>query len=196
MTESSGGEQHPLQQTAIYGELRALACHFLRGERKGHTLQPTALVHEAFLRLGHLTDKAPTDKHGLVRLAAKTMRLVLVDHARRRNAQKRWGKATREPLDDAVAVYHERAFDLIALHEALERLAEIDPRSAQVVDLRFFAGLSEAETAATMGVSTSTVRREWSLARQWLYHALKEEERLDPKTVDEGEEDRGARPGA
>ena len=174
MPEPTTDHPDPVELPAIYGDLRALACRFLRGERKGHTLQPTALVHEALLRMGVDQDESPKERHELVRLAARTMRHVLVDHARRRNAQKRGAGAHREPLDNALAVFDERSLDVIALHEALERLAEVDMRSTQVVELRFFAGLSEAEVADALGISTSTVRREWSLARTWLYHALKE----------------------
>ncbi len=157
--------EDPAGMPDVYTELREVACRYLSRERKGHTLQPTALVHEAFLRLRQHKAAQGMDRGELMRLAARTMRHVLVDHARRRNAQKRGGASQRVALDDAVAVYHERAIDLIALHEVLERLESVDPRMTRIVEFRFFAGLTEEETAETLSVSTSTVRREWRLAR-------------------------------
>ncbi len=152
--------------------LRSLADRYLTRERIGHTLQPTALVHEAFLRLCRRELSGGLSQDDLVRMAARAMRVVLVDHARRRNARKRGASANRVPLDEALVAYEETAFDLVELHEALERLAEFDTRMAQIIELRFFAGLGEAETAVVMNVSSSTISREWKLARHWLYNAL------------------------
>lgn len=160
------------QLAGAYADLKELAVRYLRRERRGHTLQPTALVHEAFLRLRRQRALGHLDQGKLIGLAARTMRIVLVDHARRRNAQKRGGHAPREPLDDMLVVYEDHALDIIALHEALERLSAIDSRMTEIIDRRFFAGLSEEETAAGMGISASTVRREWRLARNWLWRAL------------------------
>lgn len=170
----NGGDTSQLPE--VYPQLRAIARSFLSRERKGHTLQPTALVHEALLRIPPGKLDRDVDRRELVGIAARTMRMVLVDHARRRNAQKRGGTAERTPLDDALAVYEERALDVLALNEALERLAKLDTRVTHIIELRFFAGLTEAETAEALEIAPSTVRREWRLARNWLYHVLREGE--------------------
>ena len=158
----------------VYAELRALAASALRGERAGHTLQPTALVHEAWLRL---VGAGPTDwtcRAHFFGAAARAMRQVLVDHARARGAAKRGGGRGRVEADEAslldlsVAAWEERALDLLALDEALQRLAAADPRAARVVELRFFAGLEMAEVARVLSVSLPTVERDWRLARLWL----------------------------
>lgn len=146
-------------------------------QRRDHTLQPTALVHEAYLRLvrrGDLEDVAAAD---FFAMAARAMRSVLVDHARRRNRLKRRGDAIREPLDDVVDLFEERAIDLLALDEALIRLAERDAEQARVVELRFFGGMSAEDTAAMLGVSPRTIGRLWNKARAW----LREEIQVDDK---------------
>lgn len=191
----SQGKNEAIGLAELYPELRDLAVRYLSRERRGHTLQPTALVHEVFLRLrGRLGDEQ-VDRSGLVPLAAKTMRLVLVDHARRRNARKRGGTRVRTPLDDALVCYEERALDVIALHDALDRIGSVDARMARIVELRFFAGLTEDKTASVMKVSGSTVRWEWRMAGNWLYHALREGDEVDAPVLDSGEENRegGAR---
>lgn len=160
----------------VYNELRNLAYRYLSRERRGHTLQPTALVHEAFLRLRHQKSLYGVDRKKYIGIAARTMRHVLVDHARVRNAQKRGGDMQRVPLDDVLAEYQERAIDIIALHDALEQLAHVDERMVQIVELRFFAGINEEQTAAMMDISPSTVRREWRHAKRWLFNALRDKE--------------------
>jgi RNA polymerase sigma factor (TIGR02999 family) len=154
---------------AIYAHLRRTASGLLRRERPGHTLQPTALVHEALLRLldaDTLAD-APNRRY-LFAIAAQAMRQVLVDHARHRKARKREGNRVRVPLDPVLAGFDEQGLDVIDLHEALERLAQDHPRQAQVVTLRFFGGLSVAEVAETLAVSEKTIKCDWRFARAWL----------------------------
>ena len=163
---------------AIYDELRRRAAKLMRHERPGHTLQPSALVHEALLRLleGDALADIP-DRGYLLAAAAVAMRRVLVDHARRRNAARREGGRARLPLDSALAYFQERGLDVLALHEALDRLAGEHPRPAQVVDLRFFAGLSVPEVAEVLGVSVTTVEGDWRFARAWLRGQLGEADR-------------------
>jgi RNA polymerase sigma factor (TIGR02999 family) len=157
----------------IYGELHDLASGFMAGQRPGDTLQPTALVHEAYLRL--LPGDRPhwRDREHFLALAAKAMRSVLVDHARRRGAQKRGDGATRLPVEDALLLaFEERAIDLLALEEALERLSARSERAARVVELRFFGGLDAEEIARSLGVTPRTVERDWQAARTWLHQEL------------------------
>jgi RNA polymerase sigma factor (TIGR02999 family) len=163
---------------AIYGELRRMAGGLMRHERPGHTLQPSALVHEALLRLlsGETLADVPNRRY-LFAAAAQAMRQVLVDHARRRNARKRDGNRVRVPLDQVLAGFEEQGLDVIALHEALERLAQGHPRRAQVVDLRFFGGLSVPEVAEALEVSDTTVESDWRFARAWLKGELGGSER-------------------
>jgi RNA polymerase sigma factor (TIGR02999 family) len=154
---------------AIYAELRRTAGGLMRRERPGHTLQTTALVHEALLRLldGDTLADVPNRRY-LFAAAAQAMRQVLVDYARRRHARKRDGNRIRVPLDQVLAGFDERGLDVIALHEALERLAQEHPRPAQVVTLRFFGGWSVSEVAATLAVSDTTIESDWRFARAWL----------------------------
>lgn len=154
----------------VQRELRQLAAAHLRRERPDHTLQPTALVHEVYLRLVGASDVSWQDRSHFFGIAARLMRQILVDHARRRRAAKRGGLATRVTLDDDVAV--ERNLDVEALDEALARLAELDPRQGRVVELRFFGGLGVEETAEVLRISPTTVKREWRTARAWLYREL------------------------
>src|SRR5262249_46718656 len=151
---------------AIYAELRCTAGGLMRRERPGHTLQPSSLVHEALLRL---LDGAPLadgpNRRSLFAAAAQAMRQVLVDHARRRRARKRDGNRIRVPLDRVLAGFDEQGLDVIALHEALERLAQDHPRPAQVVDLRFFGGLSVPEVAEALAVSDTTIESRSRVAR-------------------------------
>src|SRR5262249_42565018 len=148
---------------------RRVAGGLMRHERSGHTLQPSALVHEALLRLlsGEALANIPNHRY-LFAAAAQAMRQVLVDHARRHRARKRDGHRVRVPLDRALAGLQERGLDVIALHEALEGLAQAHPRHAQVVALRFFGGLSGPEVAAALEVSDTTVESDWRFARAWL----------------------------
>lgn len=156
----------------IYADLRRLAQHYLRDEPDDHTLQATALVHEAFLRLSGRPDAAWKDRAHFIAVAAREMRRVLIDHARRRRALRRGGGQAAEPVSavgDASVDPHD---DWIVLDEALTRLGELDPRKARVVELRFFGGLTIAETAQVLGTSPVTVVREWRLARAWLQREL------------------------
>jgi RNA polymerase sigma factor (TIGR02999 family) len=166
--------------SAIYAELRVLAHDYLSRQRPDHTLPPTALVHEAYLRLAKQSRFQVSDQVHFFCLAARAMRSILIDHARRRNSMKRGGNATRVPLDDTVAFYNARAMDLLALDEALERLGALQPRLARMIELRFFGGLSLEEAAATLGVSDRTVRRDWLTAKAWLHHELSEGEQHGP----------------
>ncbi len=152
----------------VYDQLRTLADQYLRAERPGHTLQATALVHEAFLRLTQQDPARFNDREHFFRTAAVAMRRILVNHARDRRALKRGGDSPRVPLDSAVAMLEERSLDLIALDEALQKLAELDPCQAQVVELRFFGGLDVNDTAAILGISPRTVVADWGLAKAWL----------------------------
>lgn len=153
----------------VYDELRRLAASALRHERAGHTLQPTALVHEAYVRLASEPDERWRDRSHFFAVAALAMRRILVDHARSRNALKRRHYEEAVPLDQ-VAVFAPDTpdLDILALDRALRRLAEIDPRQAQVVELRFFGGLSVEETAEIAGASVRTIKRDWQAARAWL----------------------------
>lgn len=169
-TIHSGGEGGREQLVAlVYDELRRMAAGMLRGERPGHTLQPTALVNEALLRL--LGGEALTrsrDRRYLIGAAAQAMRQALVDHARARGAKKRGGSNHRVPLDDVLDVLEARGRDLTLLDEALAELAGVHDRPSQVVTLRFFGGLTVAEAADVLGVSESTVESDFRIARAWL----------------------------
>lgn len=156
----------------VHRDLRARAAAYLRRERCDHTLQPTALIHETYLRLvDHQRVDWQTRGHFLA-IAAKMMRRILVDHARRRHAAKRPAHALRVALDDQIGRVEPVGCDVLALHSALEDLERLDERQAQVVELRYFAGMSEDEIASTIGVSRSSVTREWQMARAWLYRRL------------------------
>lgn len=159
------GELLPL----VYAELRRLAASYLRRERPDHTLQPTALVHEAYLRLVDQTQARWQNRAHFLGVAAQMMRRILVDHARGHRAEKRGGDFQILSLDENIDVSGERAADLVALDEALKRLAELDPQKSRVVELRFFGGLSVEETAEVLGVSAPTVKRQWRMAKAWLY---------------------------
>lgn len=158
----------------VYSELRRQAQLALRREGEGHTLQPTALVHEAWLRLGAQYGASWESRTQFFAIAAQMMRRALVDHARTRRALKRGGDAVQVSLSDARMVEAEAldAVDVIALDDALARLAALDPQKARLVDLRYFAGLSIPEAAAALGVSAATVGREWAIARMWLRREL------------------------
>jgi RNA polymerase sigma-70 factor (ECF subfamily) len=158
---------------AIYDELRRVAARLMHRERPDHTLQPSALVHEALLRLldGDALADVPNRRY-LFSAAAQAMRQVLVDHARRRHAAKRLGGRIRLPLDEALVAFEERGLDVVALHDALDQLARSNPRQAQVVTLRFFGGLSVPEVAETLEVSDTTVEGDWRFARAWLLGRL------------------------
>ena len=156
----------------IYEELRRLAHQYMSRERPGHTLQTSELVNEAYIRLIDQRDVHWQNRAHFFGIAAQMMRRILVDYARRRHYAKRGGAARRVSLDEAMIVTEERAADVVALDEALKSLAEIDPRQSQIVELRFFGGLSIEETAEVLAVSPGTVMRDWTLAKAWLRRAI------------------------
>ena len=167
------GDQQANAQLAplIYDELRRTAAYYMRAERPDHTLQATALVHETYLKLVGQDIDWQSRAHFFA-VAAQVMRRVLVDYARATKADKRAGKLVRIPLESALVYAEEQSGELIALDEALERLGQWDPRQSRIVELRFFAGLSVEETAEVLGISMRTVKRDWSMARAWLYSEL------------------------
>ena len=156
----------------VYDELRRRARHYLRAERRNHTLQPTALVHEVYARLVGADKVDWNDRAHFFALAARQMRQVLVDSARARRYQKRGGGVIQVTFDEAMAVA-DRALDVVALDDALEALAFQDARKARVVELRYFGGLTNEEIASALGVSTDTVTRDWQMAKLWLRRALR-----------------------
>ena len=172
MSDDTGGSaEGPGSAFAlVYDELRRLAASALRHERPDHTLQPTALVHEAYLRLADEPMRRWENRSHFLAVAARAMRRILVDHARKHNAVKRGSGGVCLNLDDLAhaAPAAEDAVDLVALDDALRRLAELDPRQAKIVELRFFGGLSVDETAAIIDASPRTVKRDWQIARAWL----------------------------
>ena len=156
----------------VYEELHGLAVRQMSRERGDHTLQPTALVHEAYARLASRKDGRFNDSGHFYRTAAAVMRSILINHARDRKRIKRGGGAAKIPLDDAHAAFEERAIDLVALDEALDKLARLDSRQAEMIELRFFGGLTIDETAQVLGVSERTVQGDWALARAWLLREI------------------------
>lgn len=170
LQEWSDGDSEALEDltTLLYRELHGLAQAFMRRERHDHTLQPTALVHEAFLRLVRQERVQWHNREQFFAVAARVMRRILVDHARRVQAEKRGGDLQTIAIEDADVAAGEQQVDLLALDDALERLAELDPQQARIVELRFFAVLTIAETAAVLHISPATVKRRWDSARAWL----------------------------
>lgn len=156
----------------VYEELRRLAHSYMRGERPGHTLQTTALVNEAYLRLADYRGIRRQERAHFFAIAARLMRRILIDHARTRARQKRGGGALRLALDEAAVLSPERSRELLALDEALSRLAKLDPRKSRVVELRFFGGLYNDEIAELLDVSVKTVTRDWQMAEAWLRREL------------------------
>lgn len=176
LQEWSGGRSDAVERLVplVYRELHGLASRHLARERGGHTLQPTALVHEAYLRLSKTASPDWQDRVHFFAVAARVMRRILVDHARQRGRIKRGGAAPVVPLDDVepAAGAAIDPVDALALDGALSRLEDLDARQAKVVELRFFGGLTVEETAEVMGVSSGTVKRDWVVARAWLYREL------------------------
>ncbi len=160
----------------VYAELRRVAARYMRGEQPGHSLQATALVHEAYLRLAGQQDISWQNRAHFFGVAANIMRRILVDHARAKQARKRGGSIQKVSFDEAVLVQPEPPRDFLALDEALERLAQRDARQSRVVELRFFGGLSEEEAAEVLGISVRTVKRDWAVARAWLYKEISKRE--------------------
>ena len=176
----SEGDQEALNKLIplVYDELHKLASRYLRRERRDHTLQTTAVVHEAYLKLVNQRDANFENRLHFFAVAAQIMRRILVDYARRHHASKRGGDLYKLSLDEALVTSEEKGADLLALDEALERLAAIDPRQSRVVELRIFAGLTLEETAQALNISPSTVRREWSMAKAWLHRQIKNQRPL------------------
>jgi RNA polymerase sigma-70 factor, ECF subfamily len=170
----STGQAEALEELfpLVYDQLRALAGSFLRRERAGHTLQPTALVHEAYFRLTGRSQVSVRDRAHFFAVAAQAMRRILVDHARRQRAAKRVDPADRVPLDEASPAVAAADVDLLALHEALDDLAQVNPRQGRVVELRYFGGMTTEEAAEVLEVSTATVERDFKAARLWLHRQL------------------------
>ena len=173
----AGGDARAAEELLplVYAELHELARRYMSDERRQHTLQPTALIHEAWLRVQG-DEQAPLQNRAqFVGVAARAMRRVLIDHARRRGADKRGGLAQRAPFEDALELYQREGPDLLALDEALQRLEAFDAELVKIVELRFFAGLGHDEIAQTLGVSTRTVERGWKTAQAWLRAELEGE---------------------
>lgn len=168
------GNQESLERLlpAVYDELRKLARSYLRRERPDHTLQATALVHEAYLRLIDQNSVTWQNRAHFFGIAAQMMRRILVNHAVAKQTDKRGGGVQKLSLDEAISLAEERELDLIALDDALKTLAEFDPRQSQIVELRFFGGLSIEETAEVLNISPATIKREWSTAKMWLHREL------------------------
>jgi len=156
----------------VYAELRRMAHRYMAGQNRGHTLQTTALIHEAYLRLVNQSEKQWQNRSHFFAVAARAMRHILVDYARSKQAQKHGGGARELSLDEALTVSRERAAEMVALDEALAELAKVDQRKSQIVELRFFGGLSVEETAEVLKVSAITVMRDWSMAKAWLHREL------------------------
>ena len=174
LDELSAGKEHALDELLplVYRELRRLAAGYLRRERQNHTLQPTALVNEAFLKLVEQRNVRWQNRAHFFGIAAQAMRRILVDHARTHGRVKRGGAGPRVTLDEAMIAAESRSIDLLALDEALQRLSAIDQRQTRVVELRFFGGLSVEETAEVLHLSPATIKREWSMAKAWLHTQL------------------------
>jgi RNA polymerase sigma factor (TIGR02999 family) len=156
----------------VYEELHRIARHYMAGERPGHTLQTTALIHEAYLRLTNQEEIAWQNRAHFFAVAAQAMRRILVDHARSRDAAKRGGGVPKAAMEETALLTQKQARELVALDDALRDLTTIDPRKSQVVELRYFGGMSVEETAEILGVSSVTVMREWSTAKAWLLRAI------------------------
>lgn len=170
LTRAQGGDKNSLDQLLpiVYNDLRRVAENQLRNERDNHTLQATALVHEAYLRLVGQENVDWKNRLHFFSIASEMMRRILVNYALKRNAKKRGDNATKIILDDAISYTKQRDFDLVALDEALKELALYDEKQARIVELRFFGGLTIEETAEVMEISDSTVKREWRMAKAWL----------------------------
>jgi RNA polymerase sigma factor (TIGR02999 family) len=171
--EWARGNQQALEQLMplVYGEMRRIAASYLRKERQGHTLQPTAVVHEAYIRLVHQKNPKWEDRKHFFGVAARLMRQILVEHARRKGAGKRAGR--RVSLESAVSFQPERSRDVVVLDSCLNELERLDPRKCKAIELRYFAGLSMDEIGQALDVSPITVRRDLRMAEAWLYHEMR-----------------------
>jgi RNA polymerase sigma factor (TIGR02999 family) len=170
--ESLGGASLDELIPIVYDELRRLARHYLNNERADHSLQPTALVHEVYLRLNGQKNVQWKSRAHFFSVATQMMRRILIDHAKGLQRSKRGAGAIKLSLDEVIILSDEGSIELIALDEALTKLSVIDPRKSHVVELRYFGGMSVEETAEILGVSRKTVMREWAMARAWLYREL------------------------
>lgn len=157
----------------LYNELHRLALHYMRNERPGHTLQATALVNEAYLKLIDQREANWESRSHFIAVAAQVMRNVLIDHARGRQRVKRGGLQQKVPLEDVVLISEEQTDNLIALDTAMKRLEEMDARQSRIVELRYFGGLTVEQTAEVLGISPKTVKRDWAVARAWLHRELR-----------------------
>ena len=171
------GDSSALNRLAplIYSELRRIAHRYIQREAQGHTLQTTALVNEAYVRLAKQEKPQWQDRKHFFAATAQVMRHILIDHARRRRYLKHGGEMQRVAMEEALCMSEQRAAELIALDEALHELKQLDPRKHNVVELRYFGGLSLEETAAALGISEMTVRRDWRAAKAWLYRKVNRE---------------------
>src|SRR5262245_19447823 len=174
LTDWSQGDQTALEKLTplIHAELRRLAHHYMSRERPGHTLQTTALVNEAYVRLINRKDVHWQNRDHFFAIAAQLMRTILVDHARRHGYSKRGGGARKLSLDEAAVVAQDRTAEVVELYEALTRLAVFDSLQSRIVELRFFGGLTNKQTADVLGLSPATIKREWNTARAWLFREL------------------------
>jgi RNA polymerase sigma factor (TIGR02999 family) len=174
LVDWGNGDREALEKLTplVYQELKRLAARYLRRERREHTLQSTALVHEAWLRLIDQKQVHWQNRAQFFGIAAEMIRRILIDHARGRQAAKRGDGAIKLSLDDALATPNRRDLDLVALDDALHDLGKLDPQQGRLVELRFFAGLSIEESAEALGVSPATVKREWTAAKAWLYREI------------------------
>ena len=171
----------------IYAELHRLAIRRLRRERPGHTLQATALVHEVYLKLAGQPNARWKNRTQFFAVASQLMRRILVDYARAQRRIRRGGRREKVSLDEVLLVAPDRSDELLAIHESLSRLEEMDSRQGRIVELRYFGGLTVDETAEVLGVSPKTVMREWNMAKAWLYGELKERQRDDARGMEQGE---------
>lgn len=174
LTEVTNGNREAVDQLIplVYSELRQMARRYLRRERRDHTLQPTALVHEAYLRLVDQPGRGWQNRAHFFAVAAQVMRHILIDYARGREAEKRGGAVGKLSLDAMDAIEKEQYSQLIILDEVLTRLQGSDPRQGRIVELRFFGGLTEEEISEVVGISVRTVKRDWRVARAWLYREM------------------------
>jgi RNA polymerase sigma-70 factor, ECF subfamily len=175
LLELTDGNEEVVNQILphIYDELRRLASSYLRRERSNHTLQPTALVHEAYMKLIDQSRVKWQNRAHFFGIAAQVMRRILMDHARKHTAEKRGGDAELLPIEEEILIVsHDKSAELVALDDALNQLAEMDERKAKIVELRYFGGLSIEETAEVLGVSVPTINREWRMAKAWLYSEI------------------------
>jgi RNA polymerase sigma factor (TIGR02999 family) len=185
LVEIANGNQAAQEKLVplVYDQLKRLARRYMRRERAGHTLQTTALVHEAYLKLVGQHSPHWQSRDQFYGIAAQLMRRILIDHARRHLREKRGGTQVILPLDEGLAFTPEHSEDLLKLDEALDRLSKLDPRQSRIVELRFFGGLSVEETSRFLNVSPITVKRDWAVAKVWLYGELRPDHGDDGKTV-------------